>query len=211
MLFESDRSAHIHTQSLSLSFCNQIAFNLFSIHLIFHLFLFSLSFHFIHLCLFTILCFLSLLVRSSYFFLPSILSLSHSLQLISQIEYNKSLHCTNLSSVNDDDLLFDWISEWFVKMFLKYAKTWTWWAMQTDIYQQTIVYSEALENEQMKRFQQCCDSFDHTLARSLAHSLTSELAVALEHGIWIKNFDKKRLFGLSKVIWKQWTMGNVPL
>lgn len=47
---------------------------------------------------------------------------------------------TNLSSVNDDDLLFDWISKCApLKMILKYAETWTWWAMQTDIYQQTIV------------------------------------------------------------------------
>lgn len=55
----------------------------------------------------------------------------------------------NLSSENDDDLLFDWISKCFVKMILKYAETWTWWAMQTDIYQQTIVLQLSCGCEEM--------------------------------------------------------------
>lgn len=159
---------------------------------------FALSFHCIPLCLFIFLflCFsLSFCIRCS-------ISLSFGAQRRFQIEYNKSFHCTNLSSVNDDDLLFDWISEWLVKMFLKYAETWTWWAMQTDIYQQTIVWScwNVRANE----------TGSNNLVDSFARFHTENIGAPLEHGILESRiFDKKRVFGHRKVMWKHWTMENV--
>lgn len=86
----------------------------------------------------------------------------------------------------------------FVKMILKYAETWTWWATQTDIYQQTIVMGVRVR-EVDEQGNEWCGRVGELKRNGDGDGVRDRVRYLLNTEFQIRNFDSRNVRAKVKV------------